>query len=427
MLHVLIPRDALSKIAESEENDGSLQLRHVAADNIFVVSQVEIARNVRSPVNIPKRYATLLSGDVNYVGRWIRTASGDANAIHQALLHRPGSAVPYEEIDELFGVRIDPGGRVQYVITHAAHLSPEFRDAGVEEFVGWAVTREGAVPHPTSLEPEVLGLTQLADLWPLAELSSMSVAVVGCGSIGSVAADALAGFGVGSLRLVDFDRLLWHNEVRHLLGPESVGRLKSDALAESIRRRWSTGLVTSHPLDVVHSADLFRPIVREVDLVLCAADGIAPRRVVSHVSRRARVPSVLACVLDRGAVGEIIRLRPSPRFGCLLCLRSSLAERGAIDAEADQELAYGTGSTHQPMTAVPSDLQLIGVLAAKAAVATLLESKFGDSTQALPGEHAVMGLRPGGNLASPFDVRESAQLRWSAIPAPRNGCPTCRP
>jgi hypothetical protein len=255
----------------------------------------------------------------------------------------------------------------------------------------------------------------------------MSVAVVGCGSIGSVAADSLAGFGLGALHLADFDRLLWHNMVRHPLGPESVGRSKSDAMAERIRQRWSTERVTSHNLDVVRSADVFRSIVREVDLVLCAADGIAPRRVVSHVSRRARVPAVLACVLDQGAIGEIIRLRPTPRFGCLLCLRSFLAAKGAMDAEADQELAYGTGSSHRPMTAVPGDLQAVGVLAAKAAVATLLESKVGDSTQLLPGEHAVIGLRPGGDLSAPFDVRYAGEIVWSSVPPPRETCPTCRP
>ena len=63
-----------------------------------------------------------------------------------------------------------------------------------------------------------------------------------------------------------------------------------------------------------------------------------------------------------------------------------------MDAEADQELDYGTGRVHQPMTAVPPDLRYVGTFAAKVAIATLLESLHGDHTQQVPGEHAIIGL-----------------------------------
>lgn len=96
-----------------------------------------------------------------------------------------------------------------------------------------------------------------------------------------------------------------------------------------------------------------------------------------------------------------------------------------MDAEADQELDYGTGRVHQPMTAVPPDLRYIGTLAAKTAVATVLESLHGDHTQRLPGEQAILGLRPTGDLAPPFDVRESGGITWRTIPSPRPNCPTC--
>ena len=96
-----------------------------------------------------------------------------------------------------------------------------------------------------------------------------------------------------------------------------------------------------------------------------------------------------------------------------------------MDAEADQELDYGTGQVHQPMTAVPPDLQSVGILAAKAVVATLLESLHGDHTQRLPGEHAVIGLQPAGDLAAPFDISTAGEIRWASIPPPRHSCPTC--
>lgn len=424
--HVLVPRDALNKIAASKERDGRMVLRHVPADDLFVIASVETSPSVRQQVDVPKKYAVLRSGDATFEGRWVRSTDHRANVTHRELLHRPGALLPFGEVRDILGTAIDPGAKSTYVITCDDDLPGELVAAGVPAFAGWFVSRDGAAPFPTSVEPEQHGLLQLGGRWPLEQTASLSVAVVGCGSIGSAAAKALAAFGVGSLHLIDPDRLLWHNLIRHQLGPDSVGRHKVDALAESIRDEWGVQGVVPHRSDVVHNASAFRAVASGVDLVLCAADGIAPRRVVSHVSRRLGIPAILACVLDNGAVGEIIRLRPTPRFGCLLCLRAKLAADGAMDVEADQELAYGTGEIHKPMTALPADLEYMGILAAKAAVATLLESKYGDSSQVLPGEHAIVGLRPLGDLAAPFNVGNAAEIRWLGIAAPREGCPTCQ-
>lgn len=425
--YVFVPHDALVKIATSPDGVGGIGLRHVPSENFYVVHMVETAPQVRQQVVIPKQYTALRWGDAGFEGRWVRRPSSELNILHVDLLRRPGSAVPYATFRELMGVTLDPGAQAMLVITYDPDVTEQLRAVGVEEYAGWFLTREGAAPFPIAVEPAVTGMQQLADRWPLEDLSTLSVAVVGCGSVGGVAADTLAGYGVGSLYLVDDDRFLWHNMVRHLLGPESVGRNKAIALADNLSKRWGNDRILSIPLDVVRQADVFRALVRNVDLVVCTADGVAPRRVVSHAARRAGTPAILACVLDHGAVGEVLRLRPTPRYGCLLCLRASLAKSGAMDAEADQELAYGTGSAHQPMTAVPSDLRLVGVLAAKLATATLLESRVGDGTQQLPGEHAIIGLRPGGDLAAPFDLQHASDIRWSSIPPPREKCPTCAP
>ncbi len=65
------------------------------------------------------------------------------------------------------------------------------------------------------------------------------------------------------------------------------------------------------------------------------------------------------------------RLLPWPTAGGLLCHRQYLADIGGFDPELD--VPYGEGNGQRPMTAVAGDLQLVGQLAAKAAVATLLE------------------------------------------------------
>jgi len=178
-------------------------------------------------------------------------------------------------------------------------------------------------------------------------------------------------------------------------------------------------------LDVAADADRMRPLFDASALIVCAADGVASRRVVSHLARRASVPAVLACVLEDGEVGEIIRLLPWPTNGCLLCHRQYLADTGGFDPEPALDLPYRNGIGQRPMTAVAGDLQLVGQLAAKAAIATLLE-RAGYYDQVLPGEYLVIGLRPRPGLLPPADVYRAAELRWSGIGPPLPGCPTCQ-
>lgn len=424
---IVLTRDGARLMAESTITGGELSLRYASASDTYVVHSVESARHTRIQVSIPRDYTTLRSDETRHAGQWMNKAGTDIHLHHLAVLRRPGTVISYDAFRAMVaGVR-DPSTGLGLLITYDPDLDPQLRAAGAAEFAGWLIERDGVRPIQVVVEPAVLGVAQLRNDWPVDLLDRASVMLVGCGSIGGAAAQALAAYGIGDLHLVDPDRFLWHNIVRHVLGPESVSRYKVDALKSRHGQLWPQQTVTAHRLDVVDDAHHIRSLIDSVDIIVCTADGITPRRVVSHLARRADKPAVLACVLDHGSLGEILRLRPTPRFGCLLCSRQHLASMGAIDTEADQELEYGTGNTHQPMTAIPPDLHLIGTLAAKVAVATILESRHGDHTQRLPGEHAIIGLHPANSLTAPFDLTHTTDLRWATIPPPRSACPTCNP
>jgi hypothetical protein len=165
-----------------------------------------------------------------------------------------------------------------------------------------------------------------------------------------------------------------------------------------------------------------RPLFAEADIVIVTSDGIDSRRTANHIARRAGTPAIFACVLANGAYGEIVRITPC--VGCLLCARAELRERGGIAPEATLDRGYGTGTRHLPMTAVTGDLGLVGQLAAKTAVATLLEPK-GFRDQRLPGDHAVIGLRPLPGKPPPFNLEEAGAVAWAPVPPARPRCPTC--
>lgn len=146
----------------------------------------------------------------------------------------------------------------------------------------------------------------------------------GVGSLGSAVAAALTGYGIGRLHLLDPDGLLWHNVVRHVLGQRHIGRHKTDAMADHLRDRHDGLDVRSHVTDVVAEADLVRGLLPDMHAVVCATDGIAPRRVVSHLARRAGKDAILTSIMEDGELGEVLRLRRAPDHGCLLCRRAEL-------------------------------------------------------------------------------------------------------
>lgn len=423
---VLLPRDAADRIDKFDTNAGVLGLQHHLSEDLYVVTAVG-TREIRTPVD-RDGYDVLQWSGRDASGQWLKLPGSDINLGYYDCL-RKGAGVGYdfEGFRALVPGVIDPGTGASLVVTYVPDQSRDLLELGVPEFAAWYVSRDGVQPYDISTEQKTIGLQQLTDYWPLEELASARVAVVGVGSIGGATVEALAAYGVGTIHLIDPDRFLWHNMVRHVLGRESVGRYKVDALKKRVNDRWPGANVINHQQDVVDDAHYMRALFTDIDIVICAADGISPRRVVSHLARRAGIPSILACVLDDGAVGEVVRLKPAPKCGCLLCLRAHLQTQGVMDVEAAQELDYGTGQSHRPMTAVGPDLHLVGALAAKTAVATILEAQHGDHTQRLPGNLAVVGLRPAGDLAAPFDLSRSIDIHWTDVPPPRTDCPTCSP
>jgi len=295
----------------------------------------------------------------------------------------------------------------------------------LHDWRAWILSEDQQFAQVTDLhlvQEEIDILAPLGEHWPLHELARSHVVVVGAGSIGSHANDALVSFGIRHLTLVDPDRLLTHNLARHRAHQSQLGRFKVHAEQERLVHRDAALSIDPLPLDVIYDADVMRPLFAGADIVVVTADGIDARRTANHIARRARTPAVFACVLGNGAYGEVLRVRPTT--GCLLCARAELRARGGIAPEATLDKGYGTGTRHLPMTAVAGDLGLVGQLAAKAAVATLLEPR-GFRDQRLAGDHAVIGLRPLPGKPAPFDHEEAGVVAWGQLPPSRPDCPTC--
>jgi hypothetical protein len=414
----VLTSSAADRIRGTAASWGWLKLRFLESDHLIGVTGASERGNLMYGTGAPELVGHVLSHADEYPnGLWYR-AQNELHECHRWLM-RTGYPMPTSMFSQLIpsGWRQPPADHAMPVITHV-------RDSELE-WAAWSVSRDWVGPAMITVlrPPDTDPLSGLSLVWPLHDVSKASVAVIGAGSIGSAAAHALAMYGVGAVALVDDDRLLWHNLSRHQEGRRDVGRFKVDALAESITSRWPGTAVEPLRLNVISDADQMRPLFDRCQVVVCAADGVSPRRVVSHIARRSGSTAVMACVLLDGAVGEVLRLRPWPGNGCLLCQRQQLIAEGSIDPEPTLDRGYGTGDRHRPMTAVGPDLVIVGELAAKIAVATILEAD-GHYDQVITGEYAIIGLRRHVDTASPFDV-EPGEIRWLPTAPQLPGCPTC--
>lgn len=148
-----------------------------------------------------------------------------------------------------------------------------------------------------------------------ASLADRTVAIVGCGSVGSKIAAMLTRVGIGTLVLVDGDLLLPGNLVRNELGWREVGLNKPDALVARLRdinpsvktipRKMLLGGQESSA-----STDSALQQIGQCDLIIDATADAQIFNLCSAVACAEKKPMIWAEVFAGGIGGMIARARP---------------------------------------------------------------------------------------------------------------------
>lgn len=150
-----------------------------------------------------------------------------------------------------------------------------------------------------------------------AELASVSVAVVGVGAVGSIVADLLHRSGVGRLELLDRDRLLPGNAVRHLAGADHVGRLKVDAVKQVlVRTRPGTDCRINARFEAVSTLAEAVTLLESVDLVVDATADATASTLLAAAATAGTGRAVSVAVLADGYAVRVDHW-PAPTTGAL--------------------------------------------------------------------------------------------------------------
>lgn len=418
---VLLPREA-KEVIELSDGWGHLTCRISGPDRAALIVALSNEDSDKVPVAADPGHF-LMSADFHPVGRWYAVSS--ELMLTAYFLVRQSAELSFDDFRRLVPKAERPAaGKWSIAVTYCAEPQEISADETLPSWSAWLVTESTAEPVLLDIRDGNELVDALDGLWPTRKLATKRVLMFGAGSIGGAATESLASYGVGRIDVVDPDRMLFHNVPRHILTTKYVGKTKVDALKMALDSAWPECAVEPWPLDLVKNADVIRPLLDEVDIVVCTVDGVEARRVANYLARRARKPIVFACVLGDGGYGEILRIRPLPEVGCLECQRRRLREEGRIDLEPTLDRGYGTGTRHNPMTAVGGDLHLIGQLTAKITVSTLLRSQ-NELDQTLVDDNLVIALRPSPGYPEPFDATRVLDQRWYRAGLPFKDCPAC--
>lgn len=158
-------------------------------------------------------------------------------------------------------------------------------------------------------------------------LLASSVAIIGCGALGTVLANNLCRAGVGRLVIADRDYIELNNLQRQILFDEDdiARRLpKAVAAAEKLRRMNSGVRVEALVEDI--NADGIESLVQEVDLVLDATDNFETRYLLNDTCVKYQRPWIYSGVIASYGVTMNIVPGDTP---CLRCVFPEMPEPGS--------------------------------------------------------------------------------------------------
>jgi molybdopterin-synthase adenylyltransferase len=238
------------------------------------------------------------------------------------------------------------------------------------------------------------------------KLKAARALAIGAGGLGSPALQYLAGAGVGTLGIVDDDRVALSNLHRQLLhATDDVGRSKVDSAADAIAR--INPHVRVEKIERRIDAANARAIVAGYDLVLDGSDNFATRYAVSDACYFERKPLVTAAIGEFD--GTLTTLKPyaansegtpNPTYRCLF---PEAPPPGAVPTCAEAGVLGALAGVLGSLMALEAIREIVG--------------GFGDADEGLVGRLLMIDtramrfetLRYGWDEENPLNGRRVAQ------------------
>ena len=150
-------------------------------------------------------------------------------------------------------------------------------------------------------------------------LLASSVAVVGCGALGSVIASTLVRAGVGRVRVIDRDYIELNNLQRQMLfDEEDIARGLPKAVAAAEKLRKVNSHVDIEPVVADVNPDNVERLIGDVDLVMDGTDNFEIRFLLNDACVKHDVPWVYGGAIATYGMTRAIIPHRVPCFRCTL-------------------------------------------------------------------------------------------------------------
>ncbi|EME27174.1 ubiquitin-like modifier-activating enzyme 5 [Galdieria sulphuraria] len=196
-------------------------------------------------------------------------------------------------------------------------------------------------PYSRLVALKKLGVVQNFD-----EIRKFSIAVVGLGGVGSVAAEMLVRCGIGKLVLFDYDTVELANMNRLFYKPEQRGKTKVQAAKETLEAINPDVVVDGYHFDItsVRSYDKFVQVLKTgstdeasaVHLVLSCVDNYNARSTINMVCNELRLTWFESGVSEDALNGHVQFIVPGV-FACYSCVPPLLVASGVDESTLKRE------------------------------------------------------------------------------------------
>jgi molybdopterin-synthase adenylyltransferase len=319
----------------------------------------------------------------------------------------------------LFAARLDPSASAMKDLERGYRKGHAPRQVVVNKAMGKSIRRLDVL----RVDPDYLLPRGGAD----PSLRDKTVTIVGCGSVGSCVAQALAAAGIGTLVLVDPEDLEPGNLHRHVLGARFIGEPKAVSLAKVLRERFPHLQVHDYPQRIEDVLDKSERITLSSDVLVVA---------IGHETLELRLNSFLHGQMRRihvwleplGLGGHVLSLRKNGP-GCFACLYRHDDDHGLMNmaslVEPGQIFQRTIGGCAGTFTSFGMlDAEQAAVLASRETVAVLGGQKEGPSLISWISSRESF-LRNGYRLSRRGNTLMEGRIEREELRLARLDCPEC--
>ncbi|KAH9626328.1 hypothetical protein KSS87_000560 [Heliosperma pusillum] len=284
----------------------------------------------------------------------------------------------FADLDALKQSSLDPTllnsiDKLQHRVEHLTSLA---KSAPVQRSKVKDMSAEVVDSNPYS---RLMALQRMGIVANYERIREFSVAVVGIGGVGSVAAEMLTRCGIGRLLLYDYDTVELANMNRLFFRPEQVGMTKTDAAVQTLSDINPDVVLESYTMNIttVEGFEIFMSSLKNkkfcpakegsgVDLVLSCVDNYEARMVVNQACNELNQTWMESGVSEDAVSGHIQLLIPGETacFACVppLVVASGVDERtlkreGVCAASLPTTMGYNALKDYFPTMEIKPNLQ----------------------------------------------------------------------